>query len=94
MTDSGNDQIHQRVNQDIRDAITEHLQVEATDGSHVGTVDHLQGDYIKLTRSDSTDHTHHWIPLDWVRGADDVRVTLDKTLDEVHQNWMDSDPNE
>ena len=47
------------------DEIREHMEVVGADGVHVGTVDHLDGDRIKLTRKDSgvahEDH-HHYIP--------------------------------
>ena len=31
--------------------IKEHMEVVGTDGKHVGTVDHLDGDRLKLTRT-------------------------------------------
>jgi len=34
-------------------AIREHMEVIGADGVHVGTVDHVDGDRIKLTKSDS-----------------------------------------
>ena len=33
--------------------IREHMEVIGADGVHVGTVDHLDGDRIKLTKKDS-----------------------------------------
>ncbi len=33
--------------------IKEHAEVIGADGVHVGTVDHVQGDRIKLTKNDS-----------------------------------------
>ena len=35
-------------------AIREHMEVIGADGVHVGTVDSVEGDRIKLTKSDST----------------------------------------
>ena len=35
------------------DQIREHMEVIGADGTHVGTVDHIDGDRIKLTKSDS-----------------------------------------
>jgi len=35
------------------DQIKEHMNVIGADGVHVGTVDHVEGDRIKLTKKDS-----------------------------------------
>src|SRR5689334_25394496 len=48
------------------DNIMEHMEVLSSDGKHVGTVDHLEGEEkIKLTRSDVEAHAghHHFIPV-------------------------------
>jgi hypothetical protein len=67
--------------------IREHMEVVDSDGEHVGTVDHLEGDAtIKLTRGDSGDGMHHFIPVDWVESVDDV-VHLSKPADEVMRQW-------
>ena len=39
--------------------ITEHMEVIGADGVHVGTVDHIDGDRIKLTKKDSGEGSHH-----------------------------------
>ena len=63
--------------------IREHMEVVGSDGQHVGTVDHLEGqDQIKLTRNDSPDGRHHYIPTDWVDRVDDT-VHLNKPADEA-----------
>ena len=36
-----------------RSQIKEHMKVIGADGVHVGTVDHVEGDRIKLTKADS-----------------------------------------
>ncbi len=41
--------------------ITEHMNVIGADGVHVGTVDHVDGDRIKLTKDSTTHNHHHWI---------------------------------
>jgi len=52
--------------------IKEHMEVVGVDGTHVGTVDHLDGaDQIKLTRSDSADGQHHYLAVDLVERVDD-----------------------
>lgn len=63
--------------------INEHMEVVGSDGMHVGTVDHLEGvDRIKLTRDDSRDGRHHFIPTDWVDHVDNL-VHLNRPADEV-----------
>jgi hypothetical protein len=43
--------------------VPEHAEVLSSDGVHVGTVDHVDGDRIKLTKADSNkgDGEHHYI---------------------------------
>jgi len=67
--------------------ISEHMEVIALDGIHVGTVDHMDGDsQIKLTKHDSGDGKHHLIPLDWVDHVDS-HVHLNKKSDDVRSQW-------
>jgi hypothetical protein len=56
--------------------IKEHMEVADANGRHVGTVDHVEDDRIKLTRSDSEDNMHHYLPLEAVDRIDDNRVYL------------------
>jgi hypothetical protein len=71
--------------------IREHMEVLGSDGAHIGTVDHLEGeDRIKLTKSDSPDGMHHFIPVDWVDHVD-AHVHLSKASDEVMDEWEDED---
>jgi hypothetical protein len=51
--------------------IREDMEVLASDGSHVGTVDGVEGDRIKLTRKDSPDGQHHYVGLDQVERVDE-----------------------
>jgi hypothetical protein len=68
------------------------MEVIGADGVHVGTVDHVDGDRIKLTKNDSgmgkhRGH-HHFIPLNLVAEVEgnklrlsangDVTVTMEK----------------
>ncbi len=66
----------------LADKITEHMEVVASDGAHVGTVDHVQGDQIKLTRNDSTDNKHHLISTSLI-SAVDTKVHLSRPIDQV-----------
>lgn len=46
----------------IRDGIREGMEVIGADGVHVGTVDRIEGDRIKLNRKEAefgTDRSHH-----------------------------------
>lgn len=56
--------------------IKEHMEVADFRGQHVGTVDEVKDDAIKLTRSDSGDDMHHMLSLDDVEKIDDNRVYL------------------
>ena len=56
--------------------IKEHMEVKASDGQHVGTVDHLDGERIKMTRTDSVDGRHHYLPAGLVAGVDGDTVRL------------------
>ena len=39
--------------------VREHMEVIGADGVHVGTVDHLEGERIKLTKAHSGGGKHH-----------------------------------
>ncbi len=66
--------------------IEERQEVLDSRGAHVGTVDHVDGDQIKLTRRDSADGKHHLIPASMVCSVD-TKVHLTKTFDEVKEIW-------
>lgn len=58
--------------------IKEHMQVVGSCGNLVGTVDHVQGDQIKLTK-DSDPHGqghHHFLALSQVKGVENGKVVL------------------
>jgi hypothetical protein len=71
-------------------AIKEHMEVIGADGVHVGTVDHVEGDRIKLTKKDSgaqiegaeggahSGH-HHYISIGLVADVEGDRVRLSAT---------------
>ncbi len=66
--------------------IREHMEVIGADGVHLGTVDHVDGDRIKLTRADSgvahTDH-HHYLPGGLVATVEGEQVRLSANADVV-----------
>ena len=65
--------------------IQEHAEVIGADGVHVGTVDHVQGDRIKLTKNDSPQAQdgegakHHYISIGLVADVEDGKVRLSAT---------------
>jgi len=58
------------------DQIREHQEVIDDAGGHVGTVDHVDGDRIKLARSDSSDGQHHYVSLSQIAGIEGDKIRL------------------
>ncbi|HET9146379.1 MAG TPA: DUF2171 domain-containing protein [Sphingomicrobium sp.] len=59
--------------------IREHMEVIGADGVHLGTVDRVEGDRIKLIRADSGighEEHHHFIPRGLVADVEGDRVRL------------------
>jgi len=61
--------------------IKEHMEVIGADGVHVGTVDHVDGERIKLTKADSGAHAghHHYISIGLVAEVEGDKVRLSAT---------------
>ncbi|PHK95978.1 hypothetical protein CR162_05100 [Pseudoroseomonas rhizosphaerae] len=57
-----------------KSTITEHAEIVGSCGNHVGTVDHIEGDFIKLTAADSTDGRHKYLPISAVASTEPGRV--------------------
>ncbi len=59
-------------------AIKEHMKVVGADGVHVGTVDRVEGNRIKLTKQDSGSHSdhHHYIAGALVAAVEGDQVRL------------------
>lgn len=70
--------------------IQQHAEVVGSDHQHVGTVDHLDGqDKIKFAKNDqSANGQHHYIPTQWVQQIQGNQVVLNKTADQVFQQWQ------
>ena len=70
-------------------AIREHMEVIGADGVHVGTVDKVEGDRIKLTKKDSGADVeggqgahaghHHYISVGLIAGVEGDKVRLSAT---------------
>ena len=60
--------------------IAEHMEVIGADGVHVGTVDKVEGNRIKLTKKDSGEGSHkghhHYIDLSLVADVEGQKVRL------------------
>ena len=65
--------------------IKEHAEVIGADGVHVGTVDHVEGSRIKLTKKDNGEGSHkghhHYIDLSLVAEVEGERVRLSANAD-------------
>lgn len=61
--------------------IKEHAPVIGADGVHVGTVDHVEGDRLKLTKADSPDEKHHYISIGLIAEVEDGTVRLSANAD-------------
>ena len=64
--------------------IKEHMDVVGSDGQHVGTVDRLDGQRIKLTRKDpNASDGHHYVGLGAVSEVKDGKVRLNCTAEQA-----------
>jgi hypothetical protein len=71
--------------------IKEHMEVIGADGVHVGTVDHVEGDRIKLTKKDSAADVaegqgahaghHHYISKGLIADIEGDKVRLSANAD-------------
>lgn len=59
-------------------AIKPHMDIIGADGAHLGTVDHVEGDRIKMTRADSGSHAdhHHYLSGGLVAAVEEDTVRL------------------
>ena len=66
-------------------AIKEHMEVIGADGVHVGTVDRIEGDRIKLIKADSGEGGHqghhHFISRGLVADVEGDKVRLSANAD-------------
>ncbi len=65
--------------------IREHMEVIGADGVHIGTVDKVEGQRIKLTRKDSGQGSHkghhHFIPASLIAEVEGDKVRLSAKAD-------------
>ncbi len=68
--------------------IREHMEVVGSDNGHVGTVDKVEGDRIKMTKQDDPDGTgahHHYLSLDAVASVSGNQVLLSVPAEQAKQ---------
>jgi len=68
--------------------IKEHMTVVGSDGGHVGTVDKLEEDRIKLTKQDDPGGRalhHHYLPVSAVAAVDGREVRLNMDADRAKE---------
>jgi hypothetical protein len=69
--------------------IQDHMPVVGTDGRHVGIVDKVEGDWIKLTKEDPEapdgGREHRYVPLSTVAGVDGGMVRLSMPAAQVRE---------
>ena len=61
---------------EIASQIHEHMDVLSNSGERIGRVDSIEGDLIKLTRTDSEDGQHHYVACSDVAAIKDDQVHL------------------
>ena len=77
--------------------IKEHMTVVGADDVHVGTVDHLDGDRIKLTKNDSPStedgegQKHHYLPVGLVASVEGDTVRLSATAQNAQDMFETAD---
>jgi hypothetical protein len=69
--------------------IREHMEVVGSDGQPVGKVDRVEGNRIKLAKSDpAAQGQHHYIPLDSVGSVEGNAIRLRQTAQEAKRQWQ------
>ena len=67
-----------------KDKIKANMEVIGADGVHVGTVDHIEGERIKLKKGDSFgkhEGHHHYVEMGFVAGVEGDKVRLSANAD-------------
>ena len=64
--------------------IKPHMPVVCSKDKQFATVDHIDGQSLKLSRDDNGQH--HYIPLAWVKSVDD-KVHIDRPGKEAMKDW-------
>jgi hypothetical protein len=83
----------------VRDQLREDMEVIGADGVHVGTIDAIEGDRIKLTKRDSGagfaegshEGHHHYLPLGLVAEVEGDKVRLSANGDVAYGMEQEED---
>jgi hypothetical protein len=68
--------------------IREHMEVIGSDRNHVGTVDDVEGQRLKLTKSDRfAGGEHHYIHIDVVDDIEGDQIVLNRTAQQAMDEW-------
>ena len=78
---------NQEMREDANQKIREHMEVVGADGAHVGTVDGVVADQIKLTRKDSADGQHHFIAMNLIESVERDQIVLWQNANEIRRNF-------
>ena len=71
----------------LLDLVIAGMAVVDSDGTHVGTVDKVEGGHLKIVRDDQRPRNQHqYVTPDWIAAVDD-RVRLNVTIDEAKRLW-------
>lgn len=74
--------------------VQEHQEVVGSDGAHIGTVDHVRGDRILLTKTDKdAGRRHHSIPSAWIVEVGD-KIRVNRTAAQAQSVWKDEEGND
>lgn len=71
--------------------VREHMSVVGSDDEQLGTVDHVRGDRIILTKGDSEDSRHHVISCSQVDRVEADRVILEQPAAEAKRRFLIED---
>lgn len=63
--------------------LKEHMEVVGADGVHIGTLDKVEGDRLKLTKPDSGSHGshHHYLSAGLIAAVEGDRIRLSANSD-------------
>ena len=65
------------------------MEVVGSDGEHLGTVDHVEHNRIKLKRNDpAAGGQHHWLAQEAVSAVDGNTVRLSMPAGQARRSWQ------
>jgi hypothetical protein len=71
----------------LLDLVIKGMSVVDRDGTHIGTVDKVEGGHLKILRPDQRPRNQHqYVTPNWIVAVDD-RVRLNLTIDEAKRLW-------